>query len=194
MTSTIAGQKKYTIEEYFALASASREKLEYYNGKIIPMPGGTPIHNEIALKVGAVLLQLVKPLNKKYKVYNSDMKIWVGKHKLFVYPDAVVVCEAPVLYEGRKDAIINPLLIVEVLSPGTEEYDRSNKFLEYQTLPSFKEYVYLSQKAVEGTVMFLEAEGLWRRTEAEGAQGMLPLRSLGCELPLADVYEGVEFE
>ncbi|MCO6493429.1 MAG: Uma2 family endonuclease [Phaeodactylibacter sp.] len=186
--------RKYSIEEYFALEAAAKEKLEYFDGKIRPMPGGTPLHNEIALKTGALLLALVKQLEKKYKVYNSDMKIWVGRLRHFVYPDAVVVCEKPELYPGRKDIITNPLLVVEVLSPGTEDYDRNDKFLEYRTIPSFREYVCLRQDAIEGVVFYREQEGLWREFNAYGQEGILPLRSLGAELRLGEVYEGVEFD
>lgn len=186
--------RKYSIEEYFALEAAAKEKLEYFDGKIRPMPGGTPLHNEIALKTGALLLALVKQLEKKYKVYNSDMKIWVGRLRHFVYPDAVVVCEKPELYPGRKDIITNPLLVVEVLSPGTEDYDRNDKFLEYRTIPSFREYVCLRQDAIEGVAFYREQEGLWREFNAYGQEGILPLRSLGAELRLGEVYEGVEFD
>ena len=186
--------RKYSIEEYLVLEAGAKEKLEYFNGKIRPMPGGTPLHNEIALKTGAILLSLVKQLKRKYKVYNSDMKIWIGNLQHFVYPDAVVVCEKPVLYPGRKDIITNPLLIVEVLSPSTKEYDRHDKFLEYRTIPSFREYACLRQDAVEGVAFYREQEGLWRESNAMGKEAVLPLRSLGVELPLGEVYEDVEFE
>ncbi|MCO6478388.1 MAG: Uma2 family endonuclease [Phaeodactylibacter sp.] len=109
-------------------------------------------------------------------------------------PDAVVVCEKPILYPGRKDIITNPLLIVEVLSPGTEAYDRNDKFLEYRTIPSFREYVCLRQDAVEGVAFYREEESLWRESNASGFEGVLPLRSLGAALRLHDVYEGVELE
>jgi len=186
--------RKYSIEEYFAVEAGAKEKLEYFNGKIRPMPGGTPLHNEIALKTGAILLALVKQLEKKYKVYNSDMKIWISSLQHFVYPDAVVVAEKPLLYPGRKDIITNPLLVVEVLSPGTEDYDRNDKFLEYRTIPSFREYVCLRQDAVEGLAFYREEEGLWREANAFGMEGVLPLRALGVELPLGRVYEEVELE
>ena len=187
-------KREYSVEEYLALESGAKEKLEYFNGKIRPMPGGTPLHNEIALKVGAILLALVKQLEQKHKVYNSDMKIWVEGLRHFVYPDAIVVCEKPELYPGRRDIITNPLLIVEVLSPATENYDKHDKFMQYRTIPSFREYVYLRQDAVEGVAFYREEDTLWREANAFGTEGVLPLRSLGVELPLAEVYEGVEFE
>ncbi|MCB9048541.1 MAG: Uma2 family endonuclease [Lewinellaceae bacterium] len=187
--------RKYSIEEYFALEAEAKEKLEYFNGKIRPMPGGTPLHNEIASNVIYMLKALIKGLKqRKFKLYNSDMKIWIEDVQHFVYPDAVVVAEKPTLYPGRKDIITNPLLIVEVLSPGTEDYDRNDKFLEYRTIPSFMEYVCLRQDAVAGVAFYREEEALWRESNAFGTGGVLPLRSLGVELPLDKVYEEVEFE
>ena len=187
--------RKYSIEEYFTLEAGAKEKLEYFDGKIRPMPGGTPLHNEIASNVVYVLKSLIKQIaEKKFKLYNSDMKIWIERLQHFVYPDAVVVCEKPLLYPGRKDIITNPLLIVEVLSPGTEEYDKHDKFMEYRTIPSFQEYVYLRQDAVEGAAFHRERGGLWRESNAVGLESVLPLYSLGAELRLAEVYEEVEFE
>lgn len=187
--------RKYSIKEYFALEAGAKEKLEYFNGKIRPMPGGTPLHNEIASNVIYVLKTLIRRMEeRKFKLYNSDMKIWIGELQHFVYPDAVVVCEKPALYPGRKDIITNPLLIVEVLSPGTEAYDRNDKFLEYRAIPSFKEYVCLRQDAVEGVAFYREEESLWRESNAYGIEGVLPLRSLGVEFPLGKVYEEVELE
>ena len=187
--------RKYSIKEYFALEAGAKEKLEYFNGKIRPMPGGTPLHNEIASNVIYVLKTLIRRMEeRKFKLYNSDMKIWIGELQHFVYPDAVVVCEKPALYPGRKDIITNPLLIVEVLSPGTEACDRNDKFLEYRAIPSFKEYVCLRQDAVEGVAFYREEESLWRESNAYGIEGVLPLRSLGVEFPLGKVYEEVELE
>ena len=187
--------RKYSIEEYLALEAGAKEKLAYFDGKIRPMPGGTPLHNEIASNVVYVLKSLIKQIaEKKFKLYNSDMKIWIERLQHIVYPDAVVVCEKPLLYPGRKDIITNPLLIVEVLSPGTEEYDKHDKFMEYRTIPSFQEYVYLRQDAVEGAAFHRERGGLWRESNAVGLESVLPLYSLGAELRLAEVYEEVEFE
>jgi Uma2 family endonuclease len=187
-------EKLYTIEEYFDMEERSEVKHEFHDGKIIPMAGGTHLHNEIAVNVAAALLQLVKSLSKKYKLYNSDMKIQIPEFHSFVYPDAVVICEKPEFWEGRRDVIVNPLLVVEVASTSTEEYDRNLKFHKYRTLPSFKEYVLVSQDSHYITAMFREEEDLWRTSDARGIEKSIQLHAIGCKLDLATVYEDVEFE
>lgn len=188
-----AKKKYYTVEEYLDLEERSGEKHEYYDGKLITMPGGTHIHNEIAAKIISLLIVAAKQLPKKYKVYTSDMKIQIPEWKAFVYPDAVVVCEKPELWEGRKDVIVNPLLIVEVASPTTKGYDRSVKFDKYRTLPSFKEYLLVMQTMPEVSQYSSEEKDLWRTTTHRGLDGKIQLRSLGCEMNLADIYEDIEF-
>lgn len=189
-----AKKTSYTIEEYLELEETSREKHHFYDGKLITMPGGTHIHNEIALRIGSALLITVKNLSKKYRVYNSDMKIQIPERNAFVYPDAVVICEKPELWEGRKDVIVNPLLIVEVASPSTEGFGRDVKFDMYRTLLSFKEYLLVMQTAPMISQYFREEEDLWRTTSHKGMDGKIPLHSLGCEISLADIYEDIEFD
>ncbi len=194
MVAVASKEKLYTIEEYFELEERSAVKHEFHNGKLISMAGGTHLHNEIALKVAAALLQIVKTIPKKFKVYNSDMRIQIPEFQSFVYPDAVVVCEKPEFWEGRRDVIVNPLLVVEVASTSTQEYDRNLKFYKYRTLPSFKEYVLVSQDSHYITSMFREEEDLWRASDARGIEKSIQLYSIGCKLDLATVYEDVEFE
>lgn len=184
--------KIYTIEEYFELEEMAVEKHEFENGKITLMPGGTAIHNEIAANVIYALKKAIKVLEQKFKVYNSDMKIAVPKFESFVYPDAVVICEKPEYYKTRKDVIINPLLVVEVASPSTEAYDRELKFHKYRTLSSFQEYVILHQHQVWASIYRREGEDLWRTLDLQGMESTLELHSIGCTIPLADIYEGVE--
>lgn len=184
--------KKYTIDEYFELDSKSESKLEYYNGIIREMSGGTDIHNEIALKIGAAILYLLE--KKAFKVYNSDMRIHVPSLNTFVYPDAVVVCKKPEFYQGRRDIITNPLLIVEVMSPSTQHYDRGSKFFEYRSISTFREYVLVEQTAPEISVFYREEEDLWRERKATGMDAALYLQSVDCNLPLKKVFRGVEFD
>lgn len=192
MESTATETKRYTVEEYFELEKQSKEKLEFYNGKIEPMSGGTDIHNEIALKIGAALLYLLE--DEGYKVYNSDMKIYIPSVGTFVYPDAVVVCRQPEFYQGRRDIITNPLLIVEVLSPSTQGHDRGPKFFDYRSIPTFKEYLLVGQDRPHIVSFYREQEHTWAEREAEGLEVSLLLKSVGCELPLGKVFKGVNFE
>lgn len=189
---TAASQKIYTEEEYLALEARAQEKHEYYNGKIIKMSGGTPVHNEIAVNITTALKIAIKTAKKKFRVYNSDMKIQIPTENLFVYPDAVVVCEKPILYKHYKTVITNPLLIIEVLSKSTEEYDRGRKFDYYRTLPSFQEYVLLSQDKPFASVYHRENTDTWRIFNI--TEGVIPLQSIGSEVSLKDIYEDIIFE
>lgn len=189
---TAASQKIYTEEEYLAMEARSQEKHEYYNGKIIKMSGGSPVHNEIAVNITTALKIALKKAPKKYRVYNSDMKIQIPDENLFVYPDAVVVCEKPILYKHYKTVITNPLLIVEVLSKSTEEYDRGVKFDYYRTLPSFQEYVLLSQSKPRASVYHRESVDTWRIINV--VEGAIHLQSIGCDISLEDIYEDIIFD
>lgn len=185
-------KKTYTIEEYLELEERSQEKHEYYNGKIKTMPGGTPTHNQIAAHAIAELRFALKTAQKKFLIYNSDMKIQIPDENVFVYPDAVVICEKPILYKNRKDVIVNPLLIVEVLSKSTEEHDRGTKFDYYRSLPSFQEYVLLSQTKPRASVYHRESVDTWRIENVK--EGFIHLQSIGCQISLEDIYEDIIFE
>ena len=113
MTETL--EKTYTIEEYFALEDRSEEKLEYHNGKIITLSGGTTDHSKIAVKIITALSILLD--DQPFEVYNSDIKIQIPAYNKFVYSDVAVVSGSPEYYQGRRDTITNPLLVVEILSP-----------------------------------------------------------------------------
>lgn len=196
MEAVIAAQAQprvYTLEEYFGAEAVALQKHAFINGAIIPMPGGTYNHNLIALNIGAELRAAVKSLPRTYRVLNSDMKIMIEHHQQVVYPDALVICDAPAFYEGRKDVIINPLVIVEVLSRSTEVYDFGDKFVRYSSIPGFREYVLLEQETPEATCFFQEEPGLWRKTVISGLAESLVFQALQTSVRLAEVYEGVEW-
>lgn len=184
-------EKLYTVEEYFEREKDSDEKWEYNNGIITKMAGATHIHNQIAANVLAALVWALD--DKNYIVYNSDMKISIPKENRYVYPDAVVICEKPELYENRQDIIVNPLVIVEVLSFGTAEYDRNGKFSAYKTIPSFQEYLMVTQYAPAVTASYKIADRTWQDTDAEGVDQSIYLRSLDVTLDLKRIYKGVTF-
>jgi Uma2 family endonuclease len=182
-----------TIEDYLAMEDESSEKHEYYNGKIVKMPGATPIHNIIAVNIMTQLNIGLEAKDKNYFVLNSDSKIYIPKLNHFVYPDAVVVCEQIELYPGSSTVITNPLLIVEVLSESTEEYDRGEKFHNYKRITSFKEYVLVVQKMPLVTDSFRINSNTWEDTEAEGLETSIYLRSLDISLDLRKIYKSVPF-
>ncbi|MDQ2751414.1 MAG: Uma2 family endonuclease, partial [Bacteroidota bacterium] len=131
---------------------------------------------------------------KHFFVLNSDMKIQIPQLESFVYPDAVVVFEKPLFYEGRTDVVLNPLLIVEVASRSTRKYDRTTKFEYYKTLPSFKEYVLIEQTKPWVIASYKIADRTWQDTEAFSPDGSVYLRSVDCNIELKKVYHGVPFD
>lgn len=189
-----ATQKKttYSVAEYLHLERRTGERYEFYNGKIRRMAGGTIAHNRITRNIIIKLGQLIDEKGNM-EIFASDQKIYLPKYRWYVYPDAVVVAGVPIESEEEASAIINPILIVEVLSPSTMDYDRNRKFLEYQSLPSFQEYVLVRQDAPEALLAFREEPDLWRSSEAAGLDADIVLRSIGASLPMKDVYTKVEF-
>ena len=166
------------------------EKHEFHNGKIIPVSGASFIHNAVAVNVLTALKIATKLSDRVYYVSNSDTKIWIPAITRFVYPDALVVAGKPVYYEGRRDIITNPRLVVKILSPGTRKKDRTAKFDLYRTLPSLKEYVLIDQN--QPVVSTFSASQAWQETLVQGMDQQVDLVSIDVVLSLADVYEGID--
>lgn len=189
---TATQDKTYTVAEYLHLERRTGERYAFYNGKIERMAGGTIAHNRITRNILGLLYNFT--LNRaELEVFASDQKIYLPKYHYYVYPDAVVVAGVPIESEQEASAIINPILIVEVLSPSTAQYDRNQKFMEYQCLPSFQEYVLVRQDAPEAVLAFREEPDLWRSSETAGLDAAIELRSIGVSLSMKDVYWKVEF-
>jgi len=138
-------EKRYTFEEYLAIEEQAEYKSEFRGGKIVAMPGGTLNHSAIISNTNAALHHALRKKGGKCRDMESNLKIWVESDATGVYPDVMVFCGQPEFWEGRKDVILNPTLIVEVLSASTEDYDRGTKFAKYRCITSFKEYVLISQ-------------------------------------------------
>jgi Uma2 family endonuclease len=194
MTEALEKEKLYTLAEYFAMSERSEEKLEYHNGKITTMSGGTTNHSEIAARIAAMLIFMVDEEDKPLRVYNSDIRIQILDYGKFVYPDAAVVNREPEYYQNRKDTIVNPLLVVEVLSPSTEKKDRTSKFMAYRTIPSLREYVLVDQDQPRVTTFFRNEARHWEDADAIGLEATVRLRSIDCEVPLARIYKNINFE
>lgn len=183
----------YTFEEYLALEAIAEFKSEYHNGQIYAMSGGTLRHGLIGNSMGAALLAALRAKGSKCLVPNSEVKVYIEAANKSVYPDTMAICEKPIFWKNKKTVITNPRLIVEVLSDSTESYDRTHKFKLYQQLPSFKEYILISQKQpiVEGFCR--ESNGLWRISSAAGLDQSIHLYSLDTDIPLADIYAQIDF-
>ena len=178
-------------EEYLRIERAAEDKSEYLDGEMFAMAGGSSTHSLIALNAGAELRHLLK--GNRCAPYESNLRIFFPSTGLYSYPDASVICGPLAFVDDHSDMVTNPTLIVEVLSDSTEAYDRGRKFAHYRTLPSFAEYVLVSQREPLVEVFFRQADGTWQLTPVRGREASVRLQSLGIELRLAEVYDRVEF-
>ncbi len=188
-------ERRYTIEEYLEMEEFSLTNHEYHNGKLIPMAGGTPVHSKIKGLVITALNIGIRASKKTYDVFNSDIRVQLPELNRNVMPDGAVVVGKPnFTIEKPVGLLANPTLIIEVFSKSSEAYDRGEKFKRYRTLPSFTEYMLVSQeKPLVET--FVKKDGQWFINEtAEGLEASVSLVSLGFTLLLSDIYWGVTFE
>ncbi len=184
-------QQTMTVAEYLAFERASEEKHEYLNGEIFLMAGATGNHNVVQINTAASLhAQLRK---RPCITYGSDMRVRVDDSGLYTYPDISVVCDPPEFEGEDQDTLLNPTLIIEVLSPSTESYDRGRKFQHYRTLASLQEYVLVAQDSAHIERYLRQPGDEWLLADATGLDARIELASIGCTLALADVYEKVSF-
>ena len=187
--SSVAAQTYLTPEEYLAFERKATTKHEYLNGQIVAMWGASFAHNFITVNVATHLnIQL---MDGECRVATSDMRVKVTEIDSYFYPDVVVVCGEPVPEDNIFDTLLNPTVIVEVLSPSTETYDRGEKFEHYQQIASLKDYILISQDKVHVEHYCRQGTG-WLQTEFAELEDVLSLRSIDCELRLQDVYRRVE--
>jgi Uma2 family endonuclease len=187
----IMGEKaldQQSYETYLALEAESDIKYEYHDGLIVAMAGGTPTHSQLGANAVTELNLALRAKGSPCRVYNSDLKVRIESINRTYYPDASVGCEEPQYSEKDPHALVNPILIIEVLSDSNEDFDRGTKFSRYRRLPSLQEYLLISQHEVMVDVFYRREADLWETYLVGGLDGVVPLRSLGCELRLADLY------
>ncbi len=182
----------YTFEEYLEQEVNSAERHEYIDGKIIIMAGGTPNHNKIALNLGAALNFAFK--RQPYEVFVTDQRLWIPNKNIYTYPDIMVVDGELQLQAGRKDTIINPLIITEVLSNSTKSYDKDDKFAAYRSIASFQEYILIDQYTVHIEQYFKTDRKRWVFIEYDDLNEMISLNSINFEIAVSDIYDKVNFE
>jgi Uma2 family endonuclease len=189
---TQLAKKTYTVDEYLELELASETRSEYRNGEIIPMTGGTPNHNEIAVN----LLAFLKPAlrGKPYRLFSADQRLWLPDIKVHTYPDVMVAAKPLKMETGRKDTIINPCFIAEVLSRSTQNYDRSEKFANYRTIPTFQEYILIDQYRIHVEHYFKTAVNQWSFSEYDDPNIAIALQFLDLQIKIADLYDNIDFD
>ncbi|WP_341736084.1 Uma2 family endonuclease [Microcoleus sp. CAWBG640] len=191
VTEQPTAQDYFTPEEYLALEEAAEYKSEYLDGVIIPMTGGTTNHNRISLNMSIALRLALKGLD--YDVFMGDVRLWMTKNRIYTYPDVMVIPGKPEYFNNRKDTVMNPQVIIEVLSKSTKAYDRSDKFKFYQTLPTFQEYILIDQSQVYIEQYCKLANKRWSYTQYDEEDEALVFNFFQVEVALADVYEKVDF-
>ena len=182
--------KRYTPEEYLELERQAEYKSEFADGEIFALAGASRAHNLILLNCGAEIRQQLR--GRACETYPSDMRIQLAASARYFYPDVVVACGELDFANEVQDTLSNPTLIIEILSPSTEGYDRGEKFKQYRTLDSLQTYVLVAQHEPLIEV-FERQEGHWLFSEYKGLK-KVPLPSIGCELLLREVYDRVDFE
>lgn len=178
-----------TVEEYLEMDRNSTERHEYYEGQVFLMVGASPAHNLITTNIAGELRQRLK--GGDCKVYSNAQKISNKIGSSFFYPDIFVQCGKPVFYDDKQDVIVNPKLIIEVLSPSTKDYDRGQKFLKYQQTSTLIDYILVSQEQPEIEHRYKQNNGIWALDIIDGLDRVLKLNNIEVEVPLSEIYLNV---
>jgi len=182
----------YKPNEYLELERNADFKSEYCDGIIYAMSGGSPRHSEIAANVIVALGSQLR--GSPCHVYSSDLKVATDPHGPYAYPDLSIVCGELSFLGDHNDVIINPTVLVEVLSPSTEAYDRGRKFARYQRMESLADYILVAQDEPRVEHFTRQEHGQWLMSSAEGLDASLTIASIDCVLRLSEVYDKVRFE
>jgi len=183
--------KRYSVSEYLELEEKAEFKSEFVDGEILAMAGASANHNILTAKFLARIFLALEDLD--YSVFMSDMRVWMPVHNRYTYPDVVVVAGQPIFTDQKQTGITNPCLIVEVLSDSTGGYDRENKFKLYRSIPSFREYILISQNGYAVEQYAKQANGKWILADCIGEDEILKLESINFEISLRDLYKRVVF-
>jgi Uncharacterized protein conserved in cyanobacteria len=185
-------KRYYTPEEYLALEETAINKSEYHDGEIVTMTGGTTNHNSIIINLIANLKFGLR--GKNYSLFTSDVRLWIPQTRRYVYPDIMVIQGEPIYQENNQTVVTNPLVIIEVLSNSTKDYDRGGKFLAYRSIPEFKEYILIDQYSYHIEQFAKNSNGKWVLTEYDLEDSILTLESVEFQIPMIEIYERINFE
>jgi len=180
-------KEHYTPEEYLAIERNAEYKSEYLNGEIFAMSGASRKHNLIVWNISAALHGQLR--KRRYEVYAGGMRVRVSDTGLYTYPDLAIVCDAPRFDDDMFDILLNPQVIIEVLSKSTESYDRGAKFAHYRTIDSLSDYLLISQDKPMVEHYVRHGKKSWLLSEYANPDDVICISSVGCELAIADIYE-----
>lgn len=185
-------KKVYTPDEYLDFEVDSELRHEYIHGEIVPITGGTPNHNQITGNLCAALNFALK--RQPYRVFVTDQRLWIPRKHIYTYPDVMIVEGELQLQEGRRDTILNPFMMAEVLSPSTRSYDKDDKFAAYRTISTFQEYLLIEQSKMHVEHYVKNEQKRWTFSEYDDAEEVVSFNSISFQITLADLYDKVEFE
>jgi len=177
-----------TEQQYLVNERAADYKSEFLDGVMYAMSGGSPRHADLHGNIYAELRTLLR--GGRCKAYSSDLRVRVS-NRMYTYPDVSVVCGKPSLGD-EEDNLLNPVVIIEVLSPSTERYDRGLKFQHYRTIPSLREYVLVEQNKIQVEQYIRQDDGTWKLHDHQSMDAQLKMDSIGATLPLRLIYDGVD--
>ena len=186
-------QPYYSFEDYLAAErECIGEKHEYVAGQVFAMTGATYNHNVITANLARKLGNQLEP--RPCVVLSNDMRLRIETADACTYPDVVVLCDAPVFHDRRKDVLTNAVLVAEVLSPSTEGYDRGGKFALYRGLQSLLQYVLIAQDRLAVDVFTRQPDDRWLLDDYTDPEATIELESVGCAVPLHEIYDKVRFD
>jgi Uma2 family endonuclease len=185
-------KRTYSLEEYLRKEAKSKYKHEFINGQIVRLPYAKGPHNIISANISAQMVIQFDQSNQHFIVFSSDQKIYFPSLNVGVYADALAVCEQPLYWDDEELLLINPIIVVEVLSKSTSRYDRTGKFEKYKTLESFKEYVLVRQDQHYVETWHQLEKGLWKETIVTDLSASVSLASVGIEIAMERIYKNVE--
>ena len=180
--------KYYTEEEYLAFERASQERHEYYKGEVFAMSGASFKHNVIQINIITLLGNHLK--GKACRPFGSDLRIQIPSNSLYTYPDVVIVCEEPKFADKEFDTILNPSVIVEILSTSTASYDRGDKFALYRKISSLKEYILVDSTSINFTSHVKNDDGTWTLYETQNLGDQFSIVTIDFKVSLSEVYAG----
>ncbi|MCU0540852.1 MAG: Uma2 family endonuclease [Oscillatoriaceae cyanobacterium Prado104] len=185
-------QKFYTPDEYRQLEETAEFKNEYRDGEIVPMTGGSINHSRIIRNLSRALGNSIE--GTVFELFHGDLRLWIPQYRRGTYPDVMAIEGDPVFTEGRNDEILNPILIVEVLSKSTKGFDREEKFRLYRSIPQFREYVLVSQYEFLVSQYIKNESNQWLFQEYEGESATISFTSVGVQISASTIYNKVVFE
>jgi Uma2 family endonuclease len=185
-------KKRWTTEEYLAFEHISQERHDLVGGEVYAMTGASENHNLIVTNIIITLGSQLR--NRPCKLYPSDMLVEISETGDYHYPDVSIVCEEAIIKRDKKEILLNPIVVIEVLSPSTEQYDRGKKFHNYLTVPSLQEYILVSQDTLRLERYRRHENGEWLYSETTAPEAVIELAPpIGAKLTLADLYDKVTF-